>query len=148
MQRHSRDGNIVHRLTLTAMSRDASTRLALSFLLAAALALVALALLGLQQVKRLESASDWVLHSRDVLAGADAVRQLMLTAESAAREYALSSNKQALDRYISPIRELPAARERLTALVQDNEKQAQRVASLQTLLDVRLANLKEILQQQ
>jgi PAS domain S-box-containing protein len=130
------------------MSRDASTRLALSFLLAAALALVALALLGLQQVKRLEVASDWVLHSRDVLAGADAVRQLMLSAESAAREYALSSNKQALERYTSPIRELPAARERLTALVQDNEKQAQRVARLQTLLDVRLGNLNEILQHQ
>jgi PAS domain S-box-containing protein len=130
------------------MSRDASTRVALSFLLAAALALIALALIGLQQVKRLESASDWVLHSRDVLAGADAVRQLMLSAESAAREYALSANKQALERYTSPIRELPAARERLTALVQDNERQAQRVASLQTLLDVRLANLKEILQHQ
>jgi len=130
------------------MSRAASTRLALSFLVAAALALLALAVLGLQQVKRLEIASEWVLRSRDVLAEADAVRQLLLSAESAARGYALSGNQQSLQRYTSSLQELPAAKERLSALVKDNEIQAQKVAALESLLDVRLEHLKEVVQKQ
>jgi len=128
------------------MSRQTSATATFISLVAALVAIFVLVVLGLRQIDRAQAANDWVLHTRLVLAQADEVRQLLLDAEAAVRGYAVSADGEFQTRYANAVAQLPPAIRTLGAYVNDNAEQAQRVAALTALIEVRLKHLNDIVQ--
>ncbi|TLV03051.1 hybrid sensor histidine kinase/response regulator [Dyadobacter luticola] len=82
--------------------------------------------------------TGWVNHTREVMRVSSSVKNLLLTAESNVRGYALTRNPKFENDYIQSSNEIASQVEVLRKLVKDNNTQTVRVDSLSLLLESRL----------
>src|SRR5581483_7588869 len=121
------------------------TRWSTGLFLAALVVLGALAVAALWEMERLENATRWTLHTRDVLSHTDRVLQLVTDAETATRGYVMAGDLKYLDPYRVAVRDLPKATKELAALVADSADQQQRVITLLPSIDARMTHLSRVI---
>lgn len=107
-------------------------------------AMAAGALLALH-LHRLQSSFQWVHHTEEVLQAAALVEVDMLTAESDARDYVMSGDKEFAAAFDHSRRATLANLEVLRSLVADNPQQVQRLTLVQPRIDARLQLLAELI---
>lgn len=115
------------------------------FFIATLSVLATLAAGALWEMQRLESASNWATHARDVMAEGGRVLQLLTDGETAARGFAVGGEPRFLDPFYVAEHALPLAHSELMRLVADNADQQERALALLSLIDSRLAQLHRVI---
>ena len=115
-----------------------------------ALALVILFALGAfsyHNIQKQAEAAGWVEHTYQVATALQAVLSDVQDADGAQRLYVLSGTETALDNYENGVRTLPPQLGRVGQLVGDNPRQIDRLQTLRTQIDERLAKARERIDQ-
>ena len=126
-------------------SPERFTRWSSIFFIASLTVLATLAAGALWEMQRLQSASSWAMHTRDVMAEGGRILQLVTDGETSARGYAVSGEARFLDPFYVAERGLPAAQSELARLLADNADQQGRALALLSLVDSRMAQLHRVI---
>jgi|GEM_PF-469503 len=102
------------------------------------LILLVAAFIAYQSILRLYKASEWVSHSREVLASAESLRESIAKAESNVRGWLLTDEHEYLDSYHSDTEAIARGRSELSRLTIDNPQQQVRIEQLELEIDDQL----------
>ena len=114
-----------------------------AFVLAATL-LVAVGVAMVLSIRGLTRSTEWVEHTYQVMAAAEATRASARSVESSARGYRLSGRGSLLAEYVAAVPHPYTNAAELVALTVDNAGQQRRAKRLQVLVDQRLAELQHL----
>jgi len=114
-----------------------------TFVLAATL-LVAVGVAMVLSIRGLTRSTEWVEHTYQVMAAAEATRASTRSVESSARGYRLSGRGSLLAEYVATVPHPYTNAAELVALTVDNAGQQRRAKRLQVLVDQRLAELQRL----
>jgi PAS domain S-box-containing protein len=121
-------------------------RRSLNLLLCLAVSVVLLIAMSLVSYRNVQSNRDdqlWVRHTREVIEQIDAVRLLLLNAESAKRAFMLTADDAFAEAHRASARLVPERLAELRAMVDDNPRQRQRFEDLDPVVATRLEFLGE-----
>lgn len=113
--------------------------------LATALVLVADAVLGIVNIRRISDAERWVTHTHEALESLQELHSAVQHAESSQRGYLISGHPAFLEEYHHAVSSIPARLDLVDALTQDNPLQQARLAELAMLIDERTRALRQVL---
>ncbi|MET0288654.1 MAG: GGDEF domain-containing protein [Pseudoxanthomonas sp.] len=99
----------------------------------------------LEGTRRFSSDAALVSHTHEVIARVDEIEARLRDAEAAQRGYLLNHRVEYLADYRSGRAQLPELFDRLSSLVSDNPRQAQRVADLHAAVDARIGQMEQVL---
>jgi len=112
----------------------------------ACLVLLLIAGLSDRNTGNLIETEGWLTHTYQVRTRLADLSAAAIAAESAERGYIITGNEGFLEPYRAALGTVKSAADDLRRLTQDNERQQKRVADLQPLLDLRMANLRDALE--
>ncbi len=95
-----------------------------------------------RNIKQFSETSDWVSHTREVLAESEAMMVELTEAESSARGFLLTNQDAYQKRFEEALNNLAERQEHLDTLVEDNPNQQQRLATLKELCQKKIVTLK------
>jgi PAS domain S-box-containing protein len=107
---------------------------------------VAAIVISLFTFRRLNEATQWVVHTQDVLLALKAALNETIDAETAQRAYIISGKPEFLEPYNNSHQRIDATLNRLQKLVADNPQQLERVGKLRSLIKQRMEHLGEVIE--
>lgn len=108
--------------------------------------LLVIAVLGAMTLLQVNAADYWLDHTRQVISANQQLLSDVRDAESAERGYIITGEGEYLQQYDSAARTIPKTQARLVGLTADNPQQQERLKALGTLIQQRMAVLKEAVQ--
>jgi methyl-accepting chemotaxis protein len=126
------------------MKWNVGTRLAMGFGLAVVM-LVAIGTISYRSTTKLTETADWVTHTHKVLEDLGLLMQAVTDAETGQRGYLITADESFLGPYNTGSRAVEQYVNDVRELTRDNPRQQERINSLESLAQKRLASLKEVL---
>jgi PAS domain S-box-containing protein len=115
-------------------------------MIALCIALASILVMGALQyhvARRLETESQWVIHTQDVIRELDAIQKRLSDADASVQKFVLTSDTGQLSAYEDAAQSVRNHLRTLQALTADNPQQQQRLASLEALISAAIAGFEK-----